>query len=365
MYATKFTPFLVGKLDARERSAVSSFKEFMSGASILLDRPTIDQCCKNYASMPKDGFKSLLDSGDPSTIAHLIVGFGDFQFEGRSSLELLHNLGSCSRSGSAHILQSRDGDYHPWQMFAYASLAGVPPEAVIPQTGATFRTLAINSNVISLDGRGYEDLGHLLVAASFLVPDRGFEFRLDGQKVSLEWIAGKALEAHTNMRESVCHHFHITEGLVVASRLVPGLGGLSGEAQELIDRQIDILSYIGTVLTNLTNRKLISLREAEALIFPVGHALELAAISQMFGYQFSREQTNIINYIATASSFVFGQLMCMNDFHTLAHHRRAATLLLELDSIRSEGGCLAAADLTKYRVDLDAVGRPQVEFRHL
>ena len=359
MHANQFKSVYARDSPGHIKKAVLAFQDHMTGDRVALNKTSIERRCLYYAKMPPSIFSKLLEMSNMSVTAHLIVGFGNFTFRESNSTNAFSRLLRLNDSGSPSIPQTHppEGDFHPWQGFAYASLAGMNPETEIPSAGANLRTLATNSSDISMQGRGDFDLGHLLMAASFIVPDPSYKFRFDGETITLRQVGNRALLGHIQNEESTCHHFHLTEGLCLASARIPGMADLRTEAAEFLNRQLDVLNYVAVVLNKNLSECEVSVKELKILSKLVGHAIELAAIAQICGFDLSKSQKNALNFVANASSVVFGVAMSPEHFSALAHYRRGSTLLLEIERARTEGRCLSTINLSSYSVNLDEMHR--------
>ncbi|MFH1520457.1 MAG: hypothetical protein ABID61_02320 [Candidatus Micrarchaeota archaeon] len=371
-----YTPVALRDVGVTMSRAIADFGERMRTCGRLkLEPDRLFAVCKSYANAPSIAIDTILATREPSSVAHLMIGLGDYVYDGVSATSRIGIFLDRTATSGTCIRQDNVGtcDYHPWQTFAYAALAGVQPDIHIADSGATMRTLAINSRRIVILGDKLYDLGHLLVGSAFLVPDQDILFHLNGERISLRKLTERLLSVHqTNSRSTVCSDYHLTEGLVLATTLVPGLQHLRAEVHELLDQQLLTLSLLGVYLSKVAANKNDASREIDAddgivqkpcqgvycnhcgdVPHWIGHALELAALAQIYGFDLTTEQLNTVAFVANHASRFFMDGLFSADFSTIAHWRRALTLLLELERARNENRSLATVDFARYAVNLD------------
>lgn len=306
---------------------------------------------------------------------HIIVGWGDGRFDGKALIEGIVPFIHRDGEDRLVILQcDPEGDYHPWQSFAYAVMAGVDPDRFLGKSGISLRTLVKNSRVIQTsEGR---ELGHLLFALAHLDPHlEGQPFFLDGKCFFISELVNLAVEAHHFGTFEVCRKFHLTEGLCAAAALIPGLESYRRDAQGFLDGQMDMLLLLGMIFQEARSlaqagriprdgELILELRDTLKLgnylenhLFYAGHLIELSGFAQALGYGLSPEHHSAIGLVidevnATLSDWL-PYLSFPDCFLSLGHYRRAITLFLELSQAATEDRALTRADLRRYAVDFD------------
>lgn len=362
-------------LSERETRASEDFAARMRSAPPALDLEAVRSVSGQLARLMAHHAGDVVERDGLPHLCHLVNGWGDGRFQGRSLLSRMEGFVHRDAAGRPVVLQcDPEGDFHPWQTFAYAVMAGVDPDEPLPRAGATLRELAKNSRTLNT-GKGQE-LGHLLFALAYLDPDPdGRPFLFGGELRDLSELMDLAVDAHHNATFEVCRKFHLTEGLCAVSTLVPGMEGYREEAQGFLDGQLDMLLLLGVILEEV--RKLAEAGEPEregSLLYELretlviqgylenhcyyaGHAIELAAFADALGFRIDPEHRGAMAYVlnelnATVPEYLphAAFLQCFLHF---GHYRRAMTLLPEVERARSEGRPLALADLRRFTADFD------------
>ncbi|MFH1785196.1 MAG: hypothetical protein ABH842_02100 [Candidatus Micrarchaeota archaeon] len=368
-----YAPSASKDLDRKTRNAVGDFSTAMRGSRLKLDPDTLREFSATYANVPTLVLHTMLLDMEPSHVAHLMIGLGDYKYRGIRASDRISALISRPHHSEHCIRQDGAGvcDYHPWQTFAYGALAGVHPDKIIASSRLSFRDLALNSRVVELPPSEYHDLGHLLVGAALLTPDRKLGFTLSGRRLTLEQIVEIALNVHKtdDERPRLCFDFHLTEGLTLATASIPGLQHMREQVKELLDLQLQTLTVIGALLakvvSNVNKMRRPARTHEEQACFGVfcnqcnsipswiGHALELAAVAEIHGFELTQEQKNTITFVANTASELSLMELLQDDFAVLAHWRRALTLILEIDKANELGRPLSTVDFSAYSVDFD------------
>lgn len=140
-----------------------------------------------------------------------------------------------------------EGDFRPWQSFAYALLAGVPRDTVMTPGGDTLSSVIAHSTDLCVDEP--EDLGHALVTLGMLpAVDRPAVLRFGGVDTPVELLVGHAIRAHYLGHFWVCHMFHLTEGIVLAVARLPGLQRFAAYPTEFVAGQMRVLKVLAVLL---------------------------------------------------------------------------------------------------------------------
>ncbi len=358
-----YTPAALRGISPALQKDVTVFQSEMASSERLKLRPDILEAVSGelISTLPPYLIHEFLAGQSPSSIAHVMLGLGNYLFHGKSAADYIgervvskHVSESCIRQDGAGVC-----DYHPWQTFAYASLAGVESDNSLGETDLTLRTLAVNSRAISLASEKYYDIGHLLIGSSFLTPDPTTQFKLGHDNYTLAQLVNLALNVHANIsRSSVCYDFHLTEGLCLAVGTVPELSHLRENVRAILDEQLKVLAFLGVYITKVFANSfgfVPCADRCDCKSRPVwlGHGLELAAVAQIAGFELTEEQHNTVAFVANSGSYLFTRGLFQDHPLTISHLRRAVTLLLEIDRAREDGRTISTIDLSAYSVNVD------------
>lgn len=312
-----------------------------------------------------------------STGAHLIVGFGDFENRGQRALDI---IGSHVVAGPRYVPQgcrSRSvGDYHPLQGFAYSGLAGIAPEMAVLGDWIPISTLAVNSS-LRIEEFDPRDLGHLLIAAAYYIPEARHSYELGGQRHDLKELFEIAMRTHEDedLKDITCSGTHMIEGLALVSEIVDGIDGYEERISKQMDRHLGRLLVLGAIIKNMMNghRNGTEVKDMKRdleicdgcngvctpiLLEPGSHLIEAGAVLEMLGYEMSLEERNALRFVA---NFLLERVIdkytvwgVYTDIAPLAHLRRGATLLKLLDWAEREGRNVGMDELRDYRVDFQS-----------
>lgn len=363
---------------ARALRAVSRFSErTLEGGPIGLNTVALGKAAESCASTFRAHLCDLVVGDNLGRLAHLANGCGNFRHAGHTWIEYLADFARITGSSRWCVPQDRElgalGDNHPWQAFAYMIMAGLDPDGIVPRAEATIREMALDSRQI--DNYGDHELGHLLFAAAHLTPDPDTPFAWDGQRCSLRELFGRARNAQSSA-ERTCRHVHLAEGLCAAAR-VWGIDEHLHEAQRFLNWQLGLLVPLGAALEAVRDDEnraevggdsgiideiagiILLDRSLDDYVLVGGHFLELAAFADLLGYNLTKVQRNAVVYVANeVGERVYGSLTGLDPSHcfaALAHFRRAATLLVEIERAAREGRSTTRDDLAAYTVNFDAV----------
>jgi hypothetical protein len=226
-------------------------------------------------------------------LAHTFLALGDLP-EARTSL-LLRIADFVETSGSrARIRQHHpEGDFHPWQSFAYLTLLDPAAGDWTLTDGTTIREVARGSTDLAVEQA--EELGHPLLAASWLFGDADVPpLRFGGTDLNVEEILRHALYAQWFGHFDVCRKFHLTEGIVSITARQTGLGPYRHLAAAALSGQYRVLEATAALTYGLAHRlgdpQLAQLRTSLGLsdlfqdhLFYVGHLLELSNLAAAVG----------------------------------------------------------------------------------
>ncbi|PFX12347.1 hypothetical protein AWC38_SpisGene23716 [Stylophora pistillata] len=371
-------------LSESEQSALEEFK-----ANILKQKPKINQTLNKQVidkldRLMKINLADIIEKDGLPHHCHLINGWGNSVYRGEKLIHGIELFAHCNANGDHFILQcNAEGDFHPWQSFAYAIMAGIDPNMSLSIQGFTLTSLSKNSREINTD-KGIE-LGHLLFALSHLEPTKDIKpFYLKGKEHSVRNLMELAVEAHHYGSFDVCRKFHLTEGLCAASVKIPGLENYQKEAQGFLDGQLDMLLLLGIVLqevrksieNNFSVREdslLFKLRDTlrfghliENHVYYAGHLIELAGFAASFGFKVKSEHWYTMNYIINELNLTFPEYLShvsfQEHFYAFGHYRRAVTLLQEVEKRRKSANELVREDLEKFSINFDKLLFDKSEF---
>lgn len=365
MIAARFEPFRI--IDPKSQAELRAFKERLEGSELALDTGGLKMASLGIALSLKNLVYPTTSLGSLSYNAHLVNGFGNFRFKGITGLSALSSF-SKVKDGRYSMPQDGKGncaDYHPWQTFAYAAMAGIKPEQDVNPLGISLRDLALNSRDLNLaEGIVGSQAGHLLFAAAFITPDADLIIKSNRTKLTLREIVRLALIAHADSQHCVCSGFHLTEGLCAVGSKIDKMDEIKLEAAELLKRQLDVLAktlalgaevsimdqiayslYMDMNHMKLSNR-----------INIIAHILELGGFAQILGYELDRTQINLLKYSANeivnniCAILGLPLNLCLT---YLCHLRRAIELLVEIEEAKNLGLPLSSIEISKYVVDFD------------
>jgi hypothetical protein len=292
--------------------------------------------------------REIVDREGLPHIAHLICGWGDASVRGRPLSAYLGDFAQPAGGAQQKISQcDSDGDFHPWQSFAYCCMAGIPLGTLV---SASSSILGLVSNSTDLNTREDTDLGHLLYVTANMSPRaRPSSYIFGGCIMSLKNLFELALRAHEVGGFEVCRKFHLTEGLCALSR-DKSYRSFSGQAYEYLHGQLLSLGPLALIADIVLNRPgessetLGELRErlvlgtaVENIYYYAGHVIELAGIALQFGFvdtfQYVPWAVLLINALNRLLPRIAAELHFAESFYAFAHYRRAYIFLLQALSL--------------------------------
>jgi hypothetical protein len=362
-------------LSAREEEALGRFRRRMRETPVALDARLVESVAEQLAALMHRHVARIVERDSLPHLSHVLNGWGDAKFRGLRVTERLEGFIQRDARGRPLVLQcDPEGEFHPWQSFAYAVMAGVGADDAFPP-GVTLRELMRNSRF--LNTREGRELGHLLFALAYVEPRAdGPPFSLDGEVCDVPGLMERAVEAHHYGSFEVCRKFHLTEGLCAMAALTERFEGYRRDAQGFLEGQLDMLLLVGVILEEA--RRLTEAGEAAAegsLILELrdtlvlgnyienhcyyaGHIIELAVFADSLGYHIPDEHRAAMAFVVNEVNKTLPPYLpdaCFEEcFLHLGHYRRAVTLLSEMTRLRAEGRPPSRADLARYTVDFDA-----------
>ena len=310
-------------------------------------------------------------------LCHIINGWGNCLIGDKTITEHLAGFVHYDDSGKSYIYQcDPEGDFHPWQTFAYSAMAGISSDTKIADTEVSYGDLMNGSKIIQTDD-GIE-LGHLLFAIGYYhesIHDTKFSFcPANGEpfEMDLYELMKQAVYAHYHGEFTVCRKFHLTEGLMAVTAKVPGMDEFKPFVEEFLRGQLEILPVLGTILslTELALNETITQEQQDALnairkemvmgdlienqIYYAGHTIELACFAMIDGYAIEQRQIDNITYIInTLNKIIYDtihEVTFSEAFLGLGHYRRSITLF---EQITKEKFNLTNISLDAYTCNFD------------
>jgi hypothetical protein len=362
-------------LSDRAADALASFADELADGPCMLEPDLVDRANGLLSQAMHVRIHDIIDGAVVSHYCHVINGWGDAPINGG---RLLDGLAFFLLPGPAgpHLPQfHRDGDYHPWQSFAYALMAGADIDRPLADVGVSLREIYAQSREIPV--RDGEELGHLLFALAHIDPPNDMSFRICGEAVGLVELMQRAIAGHHHGHFKVCSKIHLTEGICAAAARIPALAGFRQQAQAFLDGQLDMMLLLamstrerlaaqleGRVLEpgSLSNEVLAALARTtnfEDHLFLAGHQVELACFAVAFGYELPAVHRRAMVELINATNRALPLYLPRSDFaeHFLfyGHYRRAITMLAAMQEAEARGRAWTAdADtLARFCVDFD------------
>jgi hypothetical protein len=374
--ASGYTPPGWWPLELSERAgeAVAAFRDRMRAEPIAIDEAAAAEVLGLLDRVMRRHVEEIVDRDGMPHLAHVINGWGNARLRGRKMLEHFGQFVHRDEEGRPFILQcDAEGDFHPWQGFAYAVMAGVDLGQAIPGAGATLDEVARNS--VYLQTKLGRELGHLLYGLAHLEEDADAarSFLLDGEAFTVRELVEHAVVAHFEGDFKTCKKIHLTEGICAAAARITGLEEYREEAEVFLAGQLEQLYVLGLVLEEARRveaaggsadtwllddlRATLALdRWFENVIWQAGHLTELAELAVRLGYAVAPEIERSLALVIREVNALLPALLPYVDFAAnflvFGHYRRGVSLFLERLRAGREG---RAVDLARYTVDFDAI----------
>jgi hypothetical protein len=359
-------------LSDRAERAVVAFRDRMRASPVALDEGVAAGTLALLTGVMRRHVEEVVDRDGMPHLAHVINGWGDARLRGRRLLEHFGAFVHRDEDGRPFVLQcDAEGDFHPWQGFAYAVMAGVDLDQPLPGAGATLAEVARNSVYLQTSlGR---ELGHLLYGLAYLETDVEAvrTFFLDGQPFTARELMEHAVVAHFEGDFKTCKKIHLTEGICAAAARMTGFEDYREEAEIFLAGQLEQLYVLGVTLEEARRvragetdaalledlRATLALgRWFENVVWQSGHLAELAALAAGLGYAIAPEVEHslalVINEVNALMAAFVPHVDFAANFLVFGHYRRGVSLLLERAAAGREG---RAVDPVRFTVDFDAV----------
>jgi hypothetical protein len=374
--STGFVPPAWWPLDLSDRAerAVVTLRDRLRGEPVAVDEAAADAALDLMTRVMRQHVEEIVDRDGMPHLAHAINGWGNARLRGQRLIDHVGSFVHRDEGGRPFILQcDAEGDFHPWQGFAYAVMAGIDLGQVIPGVGASLAEVARNS--VYLQTSVGRELGHLLYGLAHLVTstDEVWPFFLDGQPYTVHELVDHAVVAHIEGDFKTCKKIHLTEGLCAAVARIDGLGEYREEAETFLAGQLEQLHVLGVVLDEARRvhaapagadltllddvRASLQLdRWFENVVWQAGHLTELAMLAVELGYAITPEVERSMAFVINEVNGLVPAFLPHTDFAenflVYGHYRRGVSLLLERRRAAREG---RPVDLTRFTVDFDAI----------
>ncbi|MCF2856404.1 hypothetical protein L1286_02890 [Pseudoalteromonas sp. SMS1] len=338
-----------------------------------LDAALANQVMAISDQLIAENLDSIVERDGLPHLCHVINGWGNLTYQGTPLTDLISGFVHFKKDKQPYIYQcDPEGDFHPWQTFAYSAMAGVPATINIAKTGITFADL-LNGSTQIMTNKGVE-LGHMLFALANYYPHisaRNFTFYDPNgapQVFDIEQLMVQAVHAHYVGDYTVCRKFHLTEGVLAMVAKVPGLEKFKPYANLFLTSQLEILYVLLSVLRltvklienpadTQSKQQLDQLRNdmvmsdlIENQVYYAGHVIEVMGFAILDGYQVDDKDVNCAIEIVNTLNKILNNSLHQVDFQEaflgLGHYRRSQTLLSQLMA-KTE------PDLTAYTANLD------------
>ncbi|MDX1121811.1 hypothetical protein GOL29_27990 [Sinorhizobium medicae] len=359
-------------MDEHIEATFADFRETILVDNVVLQRSLLESTIHTLAQAMRPHILEIVERDGLPHLAHAIVGWGDALFGGTRLTDRIAAFVTKGPMGF-HIPQcDPEGDFHPWQSFAYAAMAGADGERSLDCSPHSLISLARSSRHLQTrDGR---ELGHLLFALAEFDPDPdGPPLFMDGEKVSIRRLPERAIHAHHFGTFEVCRKFHLTEGLCAAVSRIPSFERYHSEAQGFLDGQMTVLELFAFLMNHIrqarggaTTTTIELLRQVlrigpnlENHLFYAGHLIELASLARLDGFHLSNSQMAAVNFVLNEINHTLGDwlphLSFTDCFLSLGHFRRAASLWSVIDVLPPGRSFLQRNLLLRaYACDFDA-----------
>jgi hypothetical protein len=335
-------------LSEREQLAVSEASRSLKGYAKAHDRAL---SARAAALLAEQMGRSVLEIEDRDTlpnVCHVINGWGNATLGAGNMIDAYARYVHRTEHGVPHLLQCDDeGDFHPWQSFAYAVMAGITPDTPVAGAGCNLFELALGSR--SLNTKDGCELGHLLYTAAHFGLPKETPFALLDEVRTLAELVEMAIDAHIDGHFRVCRKVHLTEGLCAISALDPAFAEHREVAQGFLNGQLDLLPVLWAALLGARQARergesiaagslVHTLRESlvvegflENHYYLAGHLIELLTLAYGYGFEVTelhwaaaRAVTDELNRLLPD---YLPEVFFPKCFLHFGHYRRAITLL--------------------------------------
>ncbi|SFW18407.1 hypothetical protein [Chitinophaga sancti] len=375
MHITHWWPF---SLSPRLEKSFTDIKNRLTFEDVLLNTRQNTLIISRLAEVMAHHVPEIIERDGLPYLCHIMNGWGNVIYNEREMIDELLPFIHRNESDAPFILQCEpEGDFHPWQTFAYVVMAGVSPDKEIAGTGITIKELARNSRHINIKKDQGQELGHLLYALSYIDPDSNTApFVIENVAYNLQELMEKAVHAHKFGTFEVCRKVHLTEGLCTISANVPEFAHYKPVAEVFLNGQLDILFLLCIAMEEAKNALENNVRPSDDSLlrevrnelkiadflennaFYIGHLAELAALATKAGYKIRREHINALNLAVNTLNEIIPRylpyLFFEDCFLHFGHYRRGVSLLEAVNGV-ANGDPSANIDLAAYTANLDTL----------
>jgi hypothetical protein len=333
------------KLDSRFSESINDSINQIENQQENLDVGSLNETVEILNQLMVNNIHNIIDRDGMPYYCHIINGWGNVVYEGKTIIDYMETFVHLNKKGLPHIRQnSPEGDFHPWQTFAYLAMSGFEKEGRIGRH-SIIETVK-NSNVINLPSTESHDFGHLLFGYAYFLDNPDLEFTFKDTKLKFGQLLEKAIESHENGPFTVCRKVHLTEGIIATTNKFKEFEHLRKYNEYFLHGQLEILKLLGSLLyflkTNTGKDTILYLQDllkvgpyVENLSFYVGHLVELAMFAVHYGMTIPKEYLLFCNYTINRMNELIG--IYQNDFEFehcflhLGHYRRSITLFKDLN----------------------------------
>lgn len=306
----------------------------------------------------------IVDRDGMPYYCHVINGWGNILHGKNRITDYIEGFVFKAKNGQPRILQySSEGDFHPWQTFAYLAMNGVSPDAKIGKF--TISDVLKNSNFFNIPTSESHDFGHMMFAYAQFMDTTDLRFHFKDQELGLREVIEKAIQAHHTGPFTVCRKIHLTEGLIALTQKFDEFKDLRSTNEHFLHGQLEILKVLGTVLSCVNEEKeketVTYLQDLlkigpfiENLAFYVGHIVELSVFAVHYGMEIPKEYQVYANFCINRINELIhiyqDQFEFEECFLHLGHYRRSITLFQTLDFNDQK---ILAEELEKFTLDMN------------
>ncbi len=364
------------ELSAEIASALAQHKAELADCVVPFELDLATDADRMLVEFLAKPVRSLIERDSLPHLGHIFVGWGNAMVDGSPLLDRVASFVHLDKTGKPFIYQCHpEGDFHPWQTFAYTMMAGIDPNAKVGTLPFSLREIAENSTMIRTDAM--EDLGHLLFSFSAMTLPPSIVFQFNGKALDLRQLMDQAIHAHHFGSFNVCRKFHLTEGLCAAAATYPELREYKSVAQKFLNGQLDVMLTISLLTKHIESvssgvmqieaSPIPALRKAlligtllENHIYSAGHVIELAVLAMRMGYHLDKPYINAIHHLLNhLNGCILRSITHFSPagaFLPLGHYRRALTLYMALHASEAAGTAAQESEpavLTGYWANFD------------
>lgn len=355
-------------LSEREQQAVAAARAALGALPAGHDRALSARAAELLAERMSHSVLEIEDRDTLPNLCHVINGWGNAPLADGCVLDGYARYVHRDEHGNPSFLQcDEEGDFHPWQSFAYAVMAGVSPEA--PIAGADCKLFEVALGSRQLNTKDGCELGHLLYTVAHYGLPGDTQFALIDELRTLSELVDLAIEAHHDGHFRVCRKVHLTEGLCAIAALDPAFAEHRETAQGFLDGQLDLLPVLWAALLGAREARergesiaagslVHTLRESLAIegflenhYYLAGHLIELLTLAHGFGFAVAPEHwaaaRAVVDELNRLLPDYLPQVFFPACFLHFGHYRRAITLL---DAV-ADGQSLNPAARARFAAD--------------